>query len=55
MDASGALRGRRADVRVWKLPYAPGYDVRLVWHASTARDPAQQWLRALLHQLFRRV
>jgi DNA-binding transcriptional LysR family regulator len=43
------------DVRVWKLPDAPFYDVRLVWHASTARDPAQQWLRALLHRLFRRA
>ncbi|MGV3570768.1 MAG: LysR family transcriptional regulator [Ramlibacter sp.] len=42
------------DVRVWKLPDAPRYDVRLVWHASTAKDPAQQWLRALLHRLFRR-
>ncbi|HEY8359175.1 MAG TPA: LysR substrate-binding domain-containing protein, partial [Ramlibacter sp.] len=42
------------EIRVWKLPDAPFYDVRLVWHASTARDPAQQWLRALLHRLFRR-
>lgn len=42
-------------VRVWKLPDAPFYDVRLVWHASTARDPAQQWLRSLLHRLFGRV
>ncbi|RYY81394.1 MAG: LysR family transcriptional regulator, partial [Comamonadaceae bacterium] len=42
------------DIRVWKLPDAPFYDVRLVWHASTARDPAQQWLRELLHRLFRR-
>ncbi|MDB5753154.1 MAG: transcriptional regulator, LysR family-like protein [Ramlibacter sp.] len=42
-------------IRVWKLRDAPFYDVRLVWHASTARDPAQQWLRALLHRLFRRA
>ncbi|MEJ7930713.1 LysR family transcriptional regulator [Ramlibacter sp. AN1015] len=41
-------------VRVWTLPAAPFYDVRLVWHASTARDAAQQWLRALLHELFGR-
>lgn len=45
----------RTGVRTWKLPFAPHYDVRLVWHASTARDPAQQWLRALLHGLFGRV
>jgi DNA-binding transcriptional LysR family regulator len=45
----------RSDVRAWKLPFAPHYDVRLVWHASTARDPAQQWLRGLLHELFGRV
>jgi DNA-binding transcriptional LysR family regulator len=44
----------RQNVRVWKLPFAPVYDVRLVWHASTARDPAQQWLRALVQKLFSR-
>lgn len=43
------------DVQTWTLPFAPHYDVRLVWHASTARDPAQQWLRALLHELFGRA
>lgn len=43
-----------ADVRTWRLPFAPHYEVRLVWHASTARDPAQQWLRGLLQQLFER-
>lgn len=43
----------RSGLRVWKLPFAPWYDVRLVWHASTARDPARQWLRALLESLFR--
>jgi DNA-binding transcriptional LysR family regulator len=42
------------EVQTWKLPFAPHYDVRMVWHASTARDPAQQWLRALLQQLFGR-
>ena len=47
--------GSLPQVRVWKLPFAPHYDVRLVWHASTARDPAQQWMRALLHRLFGRV
>jgi DNA-binding transcriptional LysR family regulator len=41
-------------VRTWQLPFAPWYDVRLVWHASTARDPAQGWLRGLLQELFAR-
>jgi DNA-binding transcriptional LysR family regulator len=48
------LRQRNA-FRVWRLPHAPVYEVRLVWHASTERDPAQQWMRALLHQLFARA
>ena len=41
-------------VRVWKLPFAPHYEVRLVWHASTAQDGAQRWMRACLHELFGR-
>lgn len=45
---------QRYDFRMWRLPKAPFYDVRLVWHASTARDPAHQWMRALLHRLFGR-
>ena len=45
----------RQGLRVWKLPFAPWYDVRLVWHASTARDPARQWLRGLLEDLFRKA
>lgn len=44
----------REGLRVWKLPFAPHYDVRLVWHAVTGTDPAQQWLRALLRELFAR-
>jgi DNA-binding transcriptional LysR family regulator len=45
---------QRFNFKVWRLPDAPFYDVRLVWHASTARDPAHQWMRALLHRLFAR-
>jgi DNA-binding transcriptional LysR family regulator len=45
---------QRHDVRLWQLPQAPYYDVRLVWHASTARDPAHRWMRALLQRLFAR-
>lgn len=49
--------GQRLDMRVWELPRAaaPSYDVRLVWHASTAKDPAHQWIRAQVHLLFGRV
>jgi DNA-binding transcriptional LysR family regulator len=45
---------QRFEFRLWQLPDAPFYDVRLVWHASTARDPAHQWMRALMHRLFAR-
>jgi len=45
---------QRHDFRVWRLAQAPFYDVRLVWHASTARDPAHRWMRALLQRLFAR-
>ncbi len=49
--------GKRLDMRVWELPRAaaPSYDVRLVWHASTANDPAHQWIRTQVHRLFRRA
>ena len=43
---------QRFDFRQWRLPGSPYYDVRLVWHASTARDASHQWMRALLHRLF---
>ncbi len=48
---------QRLDMRVWELPRvaAPRYEVRLVWHASTAQDPAHQWIRAQVHRLFGRV
>jgi DNA-binding transcriptional LysR family regulator len=45
---------QRHDLRTWELPGAPGYEVRLVWHRSTDRDPAQLWMRSLVHQLFKR-
>ncbi len=48
---------QRLDMRVWELPRvaAPRYEVRLVWHASTAQDPAHQWIRAQVHRLFGRT
>jgi DNA-binding transcriptional LysR family regulator len=45
---------QRYDFRVWGLPGAPAYEVRLVWHRSTDKDPAHQWMRALVHRLFKR-
>lgn len=48
---------QRHDLRVWELPRAaaPAYEVRLVWHASTAQDAAQQWIRSQVHTLFGRT
>lgn len=46
--------GQRHDCRIWELPDAPSYEVRLVWHSSTDRDPAHQWMRALVHRLYKR-
>jgi DNA-binding transcriptional LysR family regulator len=45
---------QRYEFRVWGIPSVPAYEVRLVWHSSTDRDPAHQWMRALAHQLFKR-
>lgn len=45
---------QRYDFRVWGLPGVPAYEVRLVWHSSTDKDPAHQWMRALVHKLFKR-
>lgn len=47
------LRERYA-FRVWGIPGAPTYEVRLVWHSSTDRDPAHQWMRELVYKLFKR-
>jgi DNA-binding transcriptional LysR family regulator len=44
----------RHEIRSWELPRAaaPRYDVRLVWHESTTKDPAHGWMRALVKELF---
>lgn len=45
----------RFDLRVWELPGRDaGYDVRMVWHRSTTRDSAHEWLRAHARRLFAR-
>lgn len=45
---------QRYDFRVWKIPDAPTYEVRMVWHSSTDKDPAHLWMRALVQRLFQR-
>lgn len=45
---------QRYDFRVWGIPNAPTYEVRMVWHSSTDKDPAHQWMRALVQKLFKR-
>lgn len=45
---------QRYDFRVWGIPNAPTYEVRMVWHSSTDNDPAHQWMRALVQKLFKR-
>lgn len=45
---------QRYDFRLWNIPNAPAYEVRLVWHSSTEKDPAHQWMRSLVFKLFKR-
>ena len=45
---------QRYDFRVWQIPEAPAYEVRMVWHSSTDKDPAHLWMRALVQRLFQR-
>jgi len=40
-------------LRIWGIPNAPAYEVRLVWHKSTDNDSAHQWMRSLVHRLFK--
>ncbi|MEZ5665202.1 MAG: LysR family transcriptional regulator [Burkholderiaceae bacterium] len=49
--------GKSLDVRLWELPAeaSPRYEVRLVWHSSTARDPEQDWIRDQVRRLFGEV
>jgi DNA-binding transcriptional LysR family regulator len=46
---------QRHDFRIWELPGAPSYEVRLVWHRSTDRDPAHLWMRSLARKLYKRA
>lgn len=44
---------QRYGLKLWGIPDAPAYEVRLVWHRSTDNDSAQQWMRTLVHRLFK--
>ena len=45
----------RYEVRIWNLPdVAPGYEVRMLWHASANNDAAHAWLRSVVQRLFAR-
>lgn len=46
----------RYGLRTWELPgRGPAYEVRMVWHRSTASDPRQHWLRDVVRQQLQRV
>ena len=44
----------RYDLRVWRIADLPAYEVHQLWHSSTEQDPAHQWMRTLVRQLFGR-
>lgn len=45
------LASARASIRVQEPPVAiHGFTKSMAWHERTHRDPAQQWLRELLHE-----
>lgn len=43
---------QRYGFRIWGITGALTYEVRLVWHGSTDRDPAHRWMRDLVRELF---
>ncbi len=45
---------QRYGFKVWGIADAPTYEVRMVWHSSTDKDPAHLWMRALVQRLFQR-
>ncbi len=46
----------RYDIRVWDLPkVGTSYDVHMLWHQTASLDPAHQWLRGVVRQLFQRT
>lgn len=45
----------RQGLRAYRIEDAPSYEVHLLWHSSTERDEAHQWMRALVKKLFLRA
>lgn len=43
----------RQPLASWPVPLKlPAFEIRMVWHEATERDPAQQWLRSRVLALF---
>ncbi len=45
----------RQGLKAYRIEDAPSYEVHLLWHGSTERDEAHQWMRALVKRLFLRA
>ncbi len=45
---------KRQGLKAYRIEGAPSYEVHLLWHGSTERDEAHQWMRALVKQRFQR-
>jgi len=45
----------RLGLKAHRIEGASSYEVHLLWHSSTERDEAHQWMRALVKQLFQRA
>lgn len=45
---------RRQGLKAYRIEGAPSYEVHLLWHGSTDKDEAHQWMRSLVRQLFLR-
>jgi DNA-binding transcriptional LysR family regulator len=49
----GEVFARIVDLQVLQPPYPiPPYDIKQYWHRSQHADPGNQWLRALIFELF---
>lgn len=46
---------RRRGLKAYRIQGANSYEVHLLWHSSTDRDEAHQWMRALVKKLFQRA
>lgn len=46
---------RRRGLKAYRIQGANSYEVHLLWHSSTERNEAHQWMRALVRKLFQRA